>query len=189
MPTPAKAGGTSLKMKSKQKSPLQDTGKIPIEIVALSLRSTSPVKIKNKGLFDTKVSLDKQKSSKGGIEVVTHDKKGGEFLIALAKLFLRVDFLPVRGNPSKPIQELLPAGQVTATGGSWMHEPTDHYPTIPDKPVGNFFFSGPFEIRTEALSMSVAPAVTPEPVTFALLGGGLLLLGLGRRRGAARRAC
>ncbi len=170
---------------------------IPIELVALSLRSVKPIKLDAKGFFNTFVTLNPDSNSRGQLDITSHDdnnvkgtstkqNKGGEFQIPFLGAFLQVDFIPIGGNTADPIRQLVETElMATATGGSWSHEANSSYPTIPNLPAGNFYFD-PFGITNGVFALSVlVPARVSEPLTLVLLGTGLLLIGVGRRSGRA----
>lgn len=178
-----------------RKGGVDKKGSIPIELVALSLRSVKPIKLDAKGFFNTFVTLNPDSNSRGQLDITSHDdnnvkgtstkqNKGGEFQIPFLGAFLQVDFIPIGGNTADPIRELVDTG-LMSTGGSWSHEANSSYPTIPNLPAGNFYFD-PFGITNGVFALSVlVPARVSEPLTLVLLGTGLLLIGVGRRSGRA----
>ena len=156
------------------------TGTIDTEIVALSLVSKDPVDLGKKGKFQAFVTLSR--TSPGETIVQSHEDKtkGGTF-DSIFDIFFQIDLIPIGGNNADPIRELVNA-LGSAVGSSYSHEPPPFYPTIPNFPAGNFF-PETLGITNGVFSLLLAPAqAAPEPLTFALFGTGLLLVGLGRRR-------
>lgn len=188
-------GNTDTIIQRKKVVPKDNTGKksnINIELVSLSLRSVTPIKLdvkgKGKKKFDAFVTLDPKQRSQGKLKIKSHDdKKGsGGFTISLLDVFLQLDFIPIAGNRSGSISEKVEVPGGMTGNGTWSHEPTKFYPTIPNLPAGNLILN-PFGITDGVFALtSLVAAQVPEPATLVLLGTGLLLIGIGRRRGLVR---
>ncbi|MBA36068.1 MAG: hypothetical protein CMI14_11675 [Oleispira sp.] len=163
---------------------------IDVELVHLSLKSAAPVKIKKKNKtkkYDAFVTLNKKENSKGQLKIKSHDDKkgGGDFLLTLNNLFLKIDFVPILGGQGGAITELIDVGPLRSSGGTWSHGADSSYPTIPNFPAGNFFIRD-FGLGNDAdpfFLQSIVAARVPLPATLLLIGSGLLFIGFARTRG------
>ena len=177
--------------------PPADTDVIPIEIVALQLRSISPVDISGT-LFDLDIisgSLLGEPTNPIGQMTVTHDfANGGTFTVDLLPVDAKATFTEV-GNPLNTFDQFIPVEFVGAVGG-WSHTPGPMDLHGPLHPSGDFF-AGIDHATGEKLPPVVHPAgpgfppghlhvvraaMVPEPSTSLLLGLALAGLAVMRRR-------
>ena len=109
---------------------------------------------------------------------------------------LKIKLIPSNGQTGEPITEFADV-TLSSSPTKFFPEPPPDYPTIPNRESGGFHsdvldllsfnndlvevaaISGPVSL---ALSLVPAQVTVPEPVTLALLGAGLVLVGLGRGR-------
>ena len=191
-PLPRKTGGKTDTVIKRSGKPIPSGGKgsIPIELVGLSLKSKKPVKVAQKGLFDVFVTLNPKKNSKGKKDIKSHeDPNDGNVFNLFLEAFLQVDFLPlsiVTAGP-QPFRELLTVKGESSGVIGFGHEPPPFYPTIPNQPINTFFADG-FNFgaggqggRLQTV-LGLARASVSEPMSLSLLGTGLVLIGLARRR-------
>ena len=185
-----KFGNADKIIQRKDVSPKDNAGipsKIDIKLISLSLKSKAPVRIGGDD-FNMKVKLDKNRASKGKLDIKSHDDRQGvgNSLIRDLHVFLDVTFTPVPGSHVGIITGSIDAGTMTSSGGSWSHEADNLYPTIPNFPAGNLYMQ-PFSLASDVLELSsvVAASLVPLPGSFLLVGGGLLLIGIARKRGVA----
>lgn len=188
-----KFGNTDTKLK--RSGPDPTTGKFDVEMVSLSLKSKAPIKI-GRDKFNAFVTLDERTKTaerttgsypKGKFKIGEHDdKKGvGTFDIMNLNLFLLVNFIPITGNGAQAFSEMIGVTDMTASG-TWSHAPPEAYPTIPNAPAGNIYLD-PFSITNGVFALtSLVPARVPVPATLLLIGGGLILIGIARKRGRPR---
>lgn len=184
------AGNTDTVIQRKNVVPKKNAGipsKIDIKLKSLSLKSIDPVEIGGEK-FDVLVKLDSNKSSKGKLDIISHDDRtaAGDFLIRNLSVFLQVTFTPISGNALGVMVENIDAGEMNSTGGRWSHNADSSYPTIPNFPAGNLFLQ-PFSLASSVLSLnSLAGASVSIPGSLLLLGSGLVLIGWVRSRGLIR---
>jgi hypothetical protein len=155
-----------------------DTCNVPIELVALSLQSVTPIQISN-SFFDVFVTLTPNTSSSGGMTITRSGTADGTFN-SFFDVFFDITLQQV-GNPSNK------AGQSfrdRITGfGTWSTTPPPQYPSDPRFPSGGFF-PGPLSEKGTHFSLvhNVVPSQIPEPGTMLLLGTGLAAAFLKHRR-------
>lgn len=166
-----------------------DSATIPIEMVALSLQSAMPVMVGG-SFFDVFVTLDPNMPSLGTM-TINHavadngtDAPEGTF-DSLINLFLDATFVEVGGTGANDFVIDLNGLSLQGLGIPWTHELTGK-PQFPFEgpnfflasPTGNELHLPPNDGRHR---FRIANGI-PEPGTWALLGFGFALLGLGRRR-------
>jgi len=171
------------------------TGPIDVEIVALSLRSVSPVSI-GPSFFDVFVVIDASglwsvdpppqplPPSSGVLTVTSHVGDGGTF-DSFFDVFADIVFTEV-GNPSNTFHQQAPPVHITSTGSTWTHSLAID-PSMGGFAPGPISHTGPHPQTVPA--EGPFPHPIPEPSTL-LLGFcatvGLGLMAIGRRAG--RRA-
>jgi hypothetical protein len=178
---------------------------IPIEIVALQLRSVQPVELAPASFFDVFVTLDPLAGPSTGMMQIGHagpdtndPNPEGQFS-SFFDVFYDVDFYPVGGGPLF----LHIDGNKTFTGqGLWSHEPFPWSLLVPGNagdPAANWHFGAPlgwrdffpfgWVIHDTGGARHVVSVANPEPSTLGLGAlGGAVLLCLRMTRRAKRRA-
>ncbi len=162
--------------------PDQTAPTIDIEIVALSLRSVSPITVTSGGpdtFWDVFVDIDTTAPplvtpSLGTMDITQTSATGG-FYSAHLEVFPQFTFVKIGGPPSQVALDfgLLAAGPAavldTANNPTWEYTPTHNQLVVPGLTGPNFYIFGPI-VHTGPHPIEVA---VPEPAS-----GGLLLLGL-----------
>lgn len=152
--------------------PAGEMGDIPIELVALSLESASPVNIMG-SFFDVFVTLDASMPSLGMIKVTSHDDAaGGGTFDSFFDVFYEIQLTEVGGTGMLRLNGTL---HLENMGATWSHTPPPGYPMERNYPSGDFY-PGPIP------HMGAHPVVpAAEPSTAILLGAGLLGAAAARR--------
>jgi hypothetical protein len=168
-----------------------DTGRIDIELVALSLVSVAPVEIPNPGgpssFFDVFIDLDTDQSSTGHIDIIQHGPNGGLF-DSFFDVFTEISVVPVAGG--QPVAVIQQHDTQESTNSAWCHQPGPG--TLFPNNNGGFFpgvdcANGPPVVvgvtHTGPHPKTMpTPTSVPEPSPVLLFGLGLGLLGWFARR-------
>jgi len=179
MPLGSAYGNTDTIVQRLGELPAGATGNIPVQLVELSLRSSSPVNIGG-SFFDVFVTIndlslpnvmqpDTLPPSMGQIMVTSHDDAVGSGKVdSFFDVFFDVFVIPVGGNANSPGAMHFMAGplQLTETGALWSHTPPPNYPVIPNLPTDSFFpadvsFSGSDNKGNKGTD-DIVPAVSPQ---------------------------
>ena len=121
--------------------PPTDLVVIDIELVALSLRSVSPVDISGT-LFDLELisgSLLGEPGNPTGSMTIRHENSAGGSFSATLPVDVRLIFTEV-GNPLNTFEDNIQ--KVFTSSAPWSHNPPSGYPQDPTFPAGGFFPTG-----------------------------------------------
>jgi hypothetical protein len=168
-------------------------GPIPIELVALSLESVSPVNIGGTN-FNLRIlggdMLIPQSSPDGSMQVMDHpavDLGGGGTFTSILPVVANLIFTEV-GNPANTFT--MPFSDTLSGSGIWGHTPRLDDPHNDQFPAGHFFPGVDPQTGAKRLTIEVSllaqhgvlPAQIPEPTTLLLVSSALAGLASAARR-------